>query len=109
MALTVELPAGGWVVFWSLLVLRLLFGMFQAGGFLAWARVIADWMPVPERGLAQGVVWTFSRMGGAVSPFFTSLWRCPRICRSSVSTRAEHPAALARPIRRSMNSRSRIT
>ncbi len=40
------------------------------------ARVIADWMPVQERGLAQGVVWTFSRLGGAVSPFiFLGLFR----------------------------------
>ena len=41
-------------------------------------------------------------LGGALRPFFRSLWRCPRICRSSVSTSAPHLAALARSIRRSM-------
>jgi sugar phosphate permease len=37
--------------------------------------VIADWMPVHERGFAQGTVWTFSRLGGAFVPFlFVWLW-----------------------------------
>ncbi len=68
-ALTVLLPAVVTLQFAFLFALRLLFGLLQAGGFPAWARVIADWMPVEERGLAQGTVWTFSRLGGAVSPF----------------------------------------
>ena len=34
--------------------------------------------------------------GGAVSPFLRSRCRWPRICRSSVSTSAEHFAAFAR-------------
>jgi MFS transporter, ACS family, glucarate transporter len=68
-ALTVLLPAVVAVQFAFLFALRLLFGLFQSGGFPAWARVLADWMPVKERGFAQGTVWTFSRLGGAVSPF----------------------------------------
>jgi MFS transporter, ACS family, glucarate transporter len=67
--LIVYLPAVLPVQFAFLVVLRFLFGMFQAGGFPAWARVLADWMPLQERGLAQGMVWTFSRLGGAISPF----------------------------------------
>ena len=47
--------------------------------------------------------------GGAERPLRMSLWRWPRICRSSVSTRAEQPAALARWISREMKSRSFIT
>jgi sugar phosphate permease len=42
--------------------------MFQAGGFPGLARVVADWMPARQRGFAQGMVWTFSRLGGAVAP-----------------------------------------
>jgi sugar phosphate permease len=42
--------------------------MFQAGGFPGLARVIADWVPAPQRGFAQGLVWTFSRLGGFVAP-----------------------------------------
>ena len=68
-ALTAAIPAVGAWPFIVLLVLRFGFGMFQAGGFPVWARVIADWMPAQERGVAQGIVWTFSRVGGAISPF----------------------------------------
>src|SRR5438067_7744073 len=50
-ALTAALPPGGWLAFASLVVLRFSFGMFQAGGFPALARVVADWMPGPQRGL----------------------------------------------------------
>jgi sugar phosphate permease len=51
--------------------------VLQAGGFPNWARVVADWMPVQERGLAQGTVWTFSRLGGALAPALF-LWLCIR-------------------------------
>ncbi len=33
-------------------------------------------------------------LGGALNPFFRSLWRWLRICRTSVSTSALHLAAL---------------
>jgi sugar phosphate permease len=55
---------------------RFLFGLFQAAEFPSLARVVADWMPVQERATAQGAIWTFSRLGGAIVPFlFTGmLW-----------------------------------
>jgi MFS transporter, ACS family, glucarate transporter len=68
-ALAVVLPGGMLLPFAYLLVLRFLFGMFQAGGFPTIGRVIADWMPVTERGKAQGSIWMFSRWGGALIPF----------------------------------------
>ena len=67
-ALTVFLPTGGWLVFVVLLALRFVFGGFQAGVFPGLSRVVADWMPAPQRGFAQGSIWTFSRLGGAVAP-----------------------------------------
>jgi sugar phosphate permease len=67
-ALTAALPPGGWLVFACLVVLRFLFGAFQAGGFPGLARVVADWMPSRQRGSAQGTIWTFSRLGGALAP-----------------------------------------
>jgi sugar phosphate permease len=67
-ALTVALPPGGWLAFAVLAALRFLFGMLQAGGFPGLARVVADWIPAPQRGFAQGMVWTFSRLGGALAP-----------------------------------------
>lgn len=52
-----------------LLVLRFLFGLCQAAEFPSLSRVVGDWVPIQERGLAQGVVWTCSRLGGATVPF----------------------------------------
>jgi sugar phosphate permease len=72
-ALTAGFPTDGWMAFAFLLAVRFLFGMFQAGGFPALARVIADWVPTRQRGLAQGLVWTFSRFGGFLAPF-AFLW-----------------------------------
>jgi ACS family glucarate transporter-like MFS transporter len=71
-ALAPLLPAG-WLLFAFLLVVRFLFGGFQAGGFPALARVVADWIPSRQRGFAQGMVWTFSRLGGFAAPLLV-LW-----------------------------------
>jgi sugar phosphate permease len=57
-----------------LFVLRFAFGMFQAGVFPGVARVVADWMPVRQRGSVQGLIWTFSRVGGFVAPLLIGLW-----------------------------------
>ena len=72
-----------------------------------WRRVPA--MPRHQRGLVIRLMMLRSvGLGGAVRPFFRSLWRWPITCRSSVSTRALHLASLARWIMRAMASRSRI-
>src|SRR5690606_10996412 len=89
---------------------------YTSGTFLAWPTMVANvrrFVPSMfrhQRGLVARLI-RFARvgLGGAVSPFLMSLWRCPSTCRSSVSTRAEQLAALARSMRRSMKSRSRIT
>lgn len=59
-------PHTAWPVAY-LLALRALFGAFQGGMFPLISRVMADWLPVAERGLAQGCLWTSSRVGGAIS------------------------------------------
>jgi ACS family glucarate transporter-like MFS transporter len=79
-ALAVLLPPVVGLPFAFLLVLRFLFGLFQAGGFPALGRVVADWMPVTERGFAQGSIWMFSRLGGALIPFLLA-WLF-RVCGS---------------------------
>jgi len=78
-----------------------------------------SWMPLrislpPQRFLIHSTSSQFSRGSNCCAvhadrPFFRSLCRRPRICRSSVSTSASQSAALARSISRSMKSRSRIT
>jgi sugar phosphate permease len=54
--------------FLFLLAVRFLFGGVQAGGFPVIGRIMADWMPLSERGFAQGCIWTLSRFGGFVIP-----------------------------------------
>jgi sugar phosphate permease len=70
-------PSQGWMPFALLLALRLLFGLFQAGGFPGLARVVADWIPTRQRGFAQGLMWTFSRLGGFAAPLLFGLWLFP--------------------------------
>jgi ACS family glucarate transporter-like MFS transporter len=63
--------AGDWPYSFQLaflISLRFLFGAFQAGAFPTIARLLADWMPLRERGTAQGLIWMASRTGGAVAP-----------------------------------------
>lgn len=62
------LPAYTVWPFAFLVLLRLLFGAFQAGIFPSTSRMFADWMPLDERGFAQGCLWTSSRIGGAMAP-----------------------------------------
>jgi sugar phosphate permease len=72
-ALAAALPPDPMLAFLFLLGVRFLFGMFQAGGFPTLARVLTDWMPLKRRAFAQGMTWTFSRLGGAFVPFLF-LW-----------------------------------
>lgn len=73
-AMTAGVGLAGWlpkvlaVQLGFLLVLRFLFGVFQAGTFPLLSRVMADWMPTTERGLAQGCIWMASRVGGMLAP-----------------------------------------
>ncbi|MDR3564198.1 MAG: MFS transporter [Negativicutes bacterium] len=56
--------------FTSLLVLRFVFGMAEAGAFPNATRAFSYWLPSTERGFAQGLTHGFSRLGGAVTPLF---------------------------------------
>jgi sugar phosphate permease len=71
-------PGQGILLFAVLITLRFGFGTFQAAAFPAISRITADWIPVSERGTAQGLVWTCSRVGGALAPFLI-LWLI-RLC-----------------------------
>lgn len=82
-ALVVYIP-GQEEKLWFLLVLRFLFGVFQAGGFPLLSRLNADWMPVTMRGTSQGLIWMSSRLGGALIPLILvpmfawfGTWRTP--------------------------------
>ena len=53
---------------WSLLAVRFLFGAGEAGAYPNATKAFSRWMPRGERGLATGMMWTYARAGGAVSP-----------------------------------------
>jgi len=69
------------VVFWSaftaltaaargyffLLVCRLLFGAGEAGAYPACARAVYSWIPMTERGIVQGIMFSGARLGAAFS------------------------------------------
>ncbi|MFN7929505.1 MAG: MFS transporter [Blastocatellia bacterium] len=51
----------------ALLTVRFLFGVGEAGAFPGSARAIFNWFPASERGLANGVLFSGSRLGGALA------------------------------------------
>jgi len=53
----------------SLLVIRFMFGIGEAGSSPCSTGVISRWFEKGEVGKAQGYVWAASRLGGALTPF----------------------------------------
>lgn len=53
----------------SLVVIRFMFGIGEAGSSPCSTGVISRWFEKGEVGKAQGYVWAASRMGGALTPF----------------------------------------
>ena len=51
----------------SLMVIRFLFGAGEAGAFPNAVRSFATWFPARERGMANGVLFFGSRLGGALT------------------------------------------
>lgn len=51
----------------SLLVIRLMFGVAEAGAFPASARAFYNWLPAGERGLANGILFSGAMIGGGIS------------------------------------------
>jgi ACS family D-galactonate transporter-like MFS transporter len=95
----------------SLVVFRLLVGIGEGGAFPTATRALTYWMPVAERGFAQGIVHAFARLGGAATPpvvlalVAASGWRASFVALGGVSllwtvlwllvfrnTPVEHPA-----------------
>lgn len=65
----------------SLLAIRFLFGVGEAGAFPGATRALYNWVPAKERGIAQGLFHSGARVGAALSlflmPFLITLvgWR----------------------------------
>ncbi|HYO79961.1 MAG TPA: MFS transporter, partial [Bryobacteraceae bacterium] len=54
--------------FASMYVCRFLFGAGEAGCFPNLTKAFSTWLPTEERVRAQGIMWTFARWGGALTP-----------------------------------------
>src|SRR5262245_62231387 len=52
----------------SLVAFRVLVGVGEGGAFPTATRAFTSWLPVRERGFAQGITHSFERLGGAVTP-----------------------------------------
>lgn len=52
----------------SLIVIRVLFGFGEAGGFPVATRAMATWFPPEARGYLQGITHAASRFGAAIAP-----------------------------------------
>jgi MFS transporter, ACS family, glucarate transporter len=51
----------------SLIVVRFIFGVGEAGAFPGTARVFYSWLPTGQRGFANGLIFSGSRLGGAIA------------------------------------------
>jgi ACS family glucarate transporter-like MFS transporter len=75
--LTLALAVSAWSLFTALtgaarslnflLVVRFLFGITEAAAFPSSARAFFNWLPVRERGRANGVIFSGSRLGAALA------------------------------------------
>ncbi|MCU0469515.1 MAG: MFS transporter [Arcicella sp.] len=54
--------------FWLLLIVRFLFGMGEAGAYPNTSIALSKWFPANERGQAQAIIWTASRLGAGLTP-----------------------------------------
>lgn len=52
----------------SLIAFRFILGIGEGGAFPTATRAFTFWLPVTERGFAQGITHSFARLGGAVAP-----------------------------------------
>ncbi len=52
----------------TLLVVRFLFGVGEAGAYPNLARVVANWFPAEDRGRAKGMIWMSGRLMGGATP-----------------------------------------
>src|SRR4051794_6328323 len=62
------LPGGLVVGLGALIVIRFLFGIGEAGAFPNITRALHNWLPLTERGTAQGFVWMSGRLMGGLTP-----------------------------------------
>jgi MFS family permease len=65
-------PSVGAVV-GTMILVRFLFGLGEAGAYPNIGRALARWFPFRERAFALGAIWMASRFGGAFAPLLSAL------------------------------------
>jgi MFS family permease len=65
-------PGWAWYPFLSMLTVRFLFGMGEAGAYPNISRAFYNWIPFRERGTAQGAVWMAGRFAGGMTGFLVT-------------------------------------
>lgn len=58
--------------FLSMLVIRFLFGIGEAGAWPSVARVYSRWIPLERRGRVQGIFFAFAHLAGGVTPLIVA-------------------------------------
>lgn len=72
--------------FWSLWIIRFLFGVGEAGAWPCVARTFARWIPARERGRIQGIFFAGAHAAGGLTPMLVTLllpllpWRAVFAC-----------------------------
>jgi MFS family permease len=56
-----------------LIVVRMLFGIGEAGAYPNITRALHNWLPLQERGRGQGMVWFCGKLMGGLTPFLWTL------------------------------------
>lgn len=54
--------------FWSMLVIRFLFGIGEAGAYPNITRALHNWFPFADRAKVQGAIWMSGRLMGGLTP-----------------------------------------
>ena len=70
--------------FWSLILARTGCGIAEAGAYPASAVLVSKSVPLQQRGMANGIIASGGRLGGAIAPWLTAVaiaslrsWRVP--------------------------------
>jgi MFS family permease len=64
----VPLTGGLMLGFWSLVAIRLLFGVGEAGAYPNITRALHNWLPSGDWAMGQGTVWMCGRLMGGLTP-----------------------------------------
>lgn len=66
------MATGAALNFWSMVVVRFLFGAGEAGAWPCVARTFSKWVPLPQRGRVQGIFFAGAHLAGGLTPIIAT-------------------------------------